>query len=376
MNIRSLLCCLLLHQRSVDGADNKASITNKGWDPPQADVNNKPSHRVLKKDSGKSGKQDAAMIVASKSSKLGVQESCKSINRKKDCDNAKDCIWMDLKCVGNPPTCQEFMNQNSCVQNAFIGKCIWKNDECIIDGDDELTDASPMSSPSPWPTYFPVASVSESPTDEGVGFETDIISGIRAPNCPPLLHALRTSLPSSRPTQKPTSDQSSPLTSTPTPDPTKAAITKPIVIHSARPTPKLTKNPSPKPISPRPTNLPLPRPTTKQINPKQPKASETTANPTMPPTAPPTAGANTLLMISPTPPQPKALIETKTSSAQALTYRRGDLSKDIRRFGFRVSKGITVRYVIMVFFVCLSRLSLFLSFSNLTIHFISCSVLE
>ncbi|KAL3801512.1 hypothetical protein HJC23_000950 [Cyclotella cryptica] len=279
-----------------------------------------------------------------KSGKSGVQGSCKSITRKKDCENEIDCMWVDNVCIGDTPTCQEFMNQKSCVEHAYIDKCIWKNDECIIDDEDQPNDA-PVSPPSPWPTYFPVATVSESPTDVGVGFETVLVSGTRTPNCPPLLRSMRTSLPSPRPTQKPTSIPTSRRTSNPTPKPTLANTLKPTVVPTSRPTPKPTMNPSPTPITTRPTRVPSPRPTTKRSNPKQPKAPATVANPKMPPTTPPTDGAQTFLTMSPTPPQPDAPLGTKSSSTRALTYRRGNLSKDISRFGFRVSKGITVRMI-------------------------------
>ncbi|KAL7485353.1 hypothetical protein ACHAW6_010955 [Cyclotella cf. meneghiniana] len=245
--------------------------------------------------------------------------SCISKNQK-ECGRLMDCVWIMNSCVTIPPLCESFLSQTSCEINSSINTCVWKDNKCIstVEFPTESPSEPPVpfpttNPPSPWPTYFPTAAVSELPTGPETGLELDLIVGIRTPDCPRLL--------GQAPTPRP-----SPL---PTPPDTLGPTASP----SAKPTPR---------PSARPTKLPTTRPT---LKPTVKPTNSPTAKPTLLPTVRRTRTPTNKPTEKPTPrPTQKPSIGTSTAGP-IITFRRGDLKKDIKRFGFKVSKGLTVRLI-------------------------------
>jgi hypothetical protein len=196
------------------------------------------------------------------------------------------------------------------------GKGATVDEDTFITTDENVIVIDSPEPPSPWPTYFPTNFNSELPTSEKIATDSVLIFGERSPNCPPLLPKLTNT---NKPTPKPSiPTRINPITLKPvqipvdTLSPTKQPNTpKPIPIDSLAPTDEPSREPSKQPTSkPTPaTQRPSPAPS------KKPGSAPTTTN-------------------------------------SEITFRRGDLKKDIQRFGIKITKGMSVRYVTRISFHC------------------------
>ena len=142
--------------------------------------------------------------------------------------------------------------------------------------------------PTTWPTYIPRE-------------ELELTIEIRSPECPPLQNLAQT---------PPTTETPRPIardTLEPTKEPSLSPTLKPFLRQTVRPTPHLTVKPTIHPT----TNRSAVKPSS--------------AHPSNQPSKKPTI-------------QP-----ADQSFRTEVTFLRGALVKDIARFGFKVSKGITVR---------------------------------
>lgn len=152
---------------------------------------------------------------------LQLKDWCYATSGKKECDAMNECLWVDTKCVKNPPSCSSFLKQKACEQNGFLSDCVWKDNAC---NDSDIVD------PSMSPTNVPVSA----PTSvSSITTPTILHGGSRAPNCPPIgSRSSTTTKPSPKPIVFP---QNNPVTSSP------------VNAYRAVPTPEPTHSPTHKP---------------------------------------------------------------------------------------------------------------------------------
>jgi hypothetical protein len=356
MTISQLIVCLclLLLQLFQARAQDFASVTKKGREA-KAEKSNF-QHR----NTNKSSKRGAAHVTRSEKTKNGDRKrsdgkgtnslaakagkgSCISKNQK-ECGRLLDCVWVMNSCAALSPRCESFLSKTSCEINSSINTCIWNDNKCMfVVFPSESPSEQPMllpttNPPSPWPTYYPTTPVSELPTGPDTGLELDLIVGIRTPDCPRLLGQATTPRPSPLPIP-PTVEPTASPTAKPTPRPSARPANRPTTRPTNRPTTLPTIRPTPPPTN-RPTTRPTTRPTSK---PTAKPTNSPTAKPTLRPTLFRTRTPTTKPTAEPTPrPTQRPSIGTSTADP-IITFRRGDLKKDIKRFGFKVSKGLTVR---------------------------------
>lgn len=296
----------------------------------------KVAKRALKKDrgGGDSGNEDADAL-----------KSCSS-KSKEECDS-NECAWIDKQCVDLPVACSSFLKQKSCETNDYVEDCLWKDEECV----EQTEIMSPMTM---MPTYSPSIIATEPTQNIEIDFiatespqnidllETPTIVPAPSPailNCDPIGSRI---YPVPRPrngpitflTQSPTASALPTQTNdadTPRPSATPSGGTPPIVSITQTPT---ASGPSEKP--------------TKAVG--RPKSSDEESPPivtiTRSPTASPTA-ATSSPTASPTPDidadtpsptnRPVKVVEGPVLGDQdsPVTYRRGDLLKDIPRLGIK-----------------------------------------
>lgn len=204
--------------------------------------------------------------------------ACNSRDKKGDC-NTDGCVWIDEHCVDDPPKCSSFANQKSCEKSKLVKGCLWQDEACI-----DTDTSQDEEAPTVWPTYSPSVPSTRSPAKIAppplVTHEFDIDSPTPQVGCDPI--GSRTTL--TGPTiPRPT--RNNPITRFPTSPP------------SGSPTLLPSKAPTTSPLDPTssPSTSPLKAPTSAPVRKKVPKG-----------------------------PSP-------------VTFRRGDLRKDIDRFGFKGS---------------------------------------